>query len=146
MNLARTIIAVEDSDEDFDTISNAYHSWAKDRAGRSFELKRVQTGEDCYKMLSDDPSNAQPLVLLDLNLPGQGGHKTLQMIKQSEQLRIVPVVVLSSSSARSDIEFCHSHGANAYHVKPFRYDQFLSMLDTLFEYWSVTSTLKRTLS
>lgn len=138
MDLLRTIISVEDSDDDFETIDHVFQRWSQARGARTLQLKRVETGEECLALLSGASSGTKPIVLLDLNLPGQGGRATLKQIKEESTLHSVPVVVLSSSSAPKDISFCHAHGVNAYHVKPLRYEDFTSMLNIIFDYWSLT--------
>ena len=140
MTPVRTILAVEDSDDDFDTIQTAYQNWSKRHPDHALTLRRLENGEECYKCLENNSGSFQSLVLLDLNLPGIGGRKTLQMIKTAERLKSVPVVILSSSSNSADVSFCHTNGANAYHVKPFHYEEFLDLMDKVFDYWSTAVT------
>lgn len=81
------------------------------------------------------------LVLLDLNLPGLNGHEVLAEIKGNAALRQIPVVVLSSSTARGDVLSAYGAHANAYVVKPDDYEHFLSLVGSLRHYWRDTVLL-----
>jgi len=75
------------------------------------------------------------LVLLDLRLPKVDGLDVLKQIKSSEDLRSLPVVVLSSSDADRDIAAAYRQYANSYLVKPIDYEKFTVMIQTLGLYW-----------
>ena len=64
------------------------------------------------------PQDAAPLILLDLNMPGMGGRRTLQTIKEDKQFQSIPVIVLATSNHESNIKACYSLGANTYIQKP----------------------------
>jgi CheY-like chemotaxis protein len=68
------------------------------------------------------------LVLLDLNLPRRDGRQVLEEIKSDEQLRQIPVVVLTTSQADEDILRSYELHANAYVTKPVDFDQFISVV------------------
>ena len=78
---------------------------------------------------------APHLILLDLRLPKIDGLEVLKQIKSSEDLRLLPVVVLSSSEARSDIAAAYRQDANSYLVKPVDYDKFAGLIETMGRYW-----------
>ncbi len=125
-------MVVEDSDEDFDTVRAAFQ-----RAGLANELRRVTNGGLCLEALRAVGAEAirPALVILDLNTPGTNGREVLQALKNDPALRDLPVVVLTTSSHASDLAFCYSTGANAYHIKPVRYTDHLQVVIALFEYW-----------
>jgi two-component system, chemotaxis family, response regulator Rcp1 len=79
-------------------------------------------GEECINYFSDKKNiqnGSKPdLVLLDLNLPKVDGREVLKFIKDSPELRSVPVVILSGSSAQHDIDDTHNMGALTYLLKP----------------------------
>lgn len=75
------------------------------------------------------------LVLLDLNLPGKSGHELLEEIKGHETLRRVPVVILSSSEAESDIADSYDRYANAYVTKPVDLDGIANIVNAIDEFW-----------
>jgi CheY-like chemotaxis protein len=75
------------------------------------------------------------LILLDLNLPGTDGRALLAVIKDDEDLRAIPVIVLTTSSNPKDIATCYQRGANSYLIKPVDYARFKQSLQTLVDYW-----------
>lgn len=86
---------------------------------------------------ADPKSSPVPhLVLLDLRLPRLDGLEVLQQIKQSEALRHLPVVVLSTSDAERDVSRAYATHANSYLVKPIDFDEFSSLMKDLGSYWS----------
>ena len=98
MNRNRFLI-VEDSADDFEATKRAFA-----RANLHNPIQRAETAEEALAYLRS-PNEPKPgLILLDLNLPGLDGRKTLDIIKQTEALRRIPVVVLTTSDDERDIE------------------------------------------
>ena len=77
------------------------------------------------------------LVLLDLRLPKIDGLEVLREIKADEELRRIPVVVLTSSEAEGDMVQAYDNHANSYLVKPVEFDGFRRMMRDLGFYWLV---------
>jgi len=75
------------------------------------------------------------LVLLDLNMPRKDGRDVLEEIKDDEQLRRIPVVVMTSSEAEEDIVQSYDLHANAYLTKPIDFDGFLDVVERIEEFW-----------
>lgn len=75
------------------------------------------------------------LVLLDLRLPKVDGIEVLKEIKGSEQLRLIPVVILTTSAAERDLAMAYQHYANSYLTKPVDFESFSSLLRDLGFYW-----------
>ena len=75
------------------------------------------------------------LILLDLNLPKKDGREVLKEIKTDEQLRRIPVVVLTTSSAEQDILKTYDLHANCYITKPVNLDQFTEVVKAIEEFW-----------
>jgi len=75
------------------------------------------------------------LIMLDLNLPRMDGREVLAAIKEDEDLRRIPVVVLSSSEAESDIARAYELHANCYVTKPVDIDHFLTVVKSIEEFW-----------
>ena len=75
------------------------------------------------------------LVLLDLNMPRKDGREVLEEIKESEDLRRIPVVILTSSEAEEDVIKSYECHANAYLTKPVDFDGFLDVVGSLEEFW-----------
>lgn len=139
---AADLVVVEDSDEDFDTLIEAARE-----AGITRTIHRAASGGDCLALLHGqrvDSSAHFPglpaLILMDLNSYGIDGREALVAIKSEPRLKEIPVVVLTTSANPKDVAFCYQAGANAYHVKPVRYDQHRLLLLGLFHYWVNTVT------
>jgi CheY-like chemotaxis protein len=75
------------------------------------------------------------LILLDLNLSGMDGKILLKIMKQDEQLKMIPVVILTSSRAPSDILESYAYHANCYIVKPFDGKEFKSTIRQALAFW-----------
>ncbi len=84
-----------------------------------------------------DPKLAPRLgiILLDLRLPKVDGMEVLKTIKNDLDLTRIPVVILTTSSAETDVAETHDSHANSYLVKPGEFTQFLELIDTLGYYW-----------
>jgi len=75
------------------------------------------------------------IILLDLNLPRMDGRGTLKEIKSDERLRSIPVIVLTTSEADSDILKCYELGASCYISKPVGFQEFLKVVRSLEDFW-----------
>ncbi len=86
----------------------------------------------------DPEASPEPrLILLDLRLPKVSGLQVLEEIRKQADLHRIPVVVLTSSSAESDAMTAYSRCANSYLVKPADFDEFVSLVKDLGQYWMV---------
>ena len=131
-----SIIVLEDSDEDYDTVQEA----AK-QSGLTNLFHRVISGDECLSVLRNEVMLRPTMVLMDLSTPGTDGRDTLAAIKQDPVLRSVPVVVLTTSHNPRDLQFCYVSGASAYHVKPIRYSEHLALLLVVLSYWLTSAIL-----
>lgn len=75
------------------------------------------------------------LILLDLNLPKKDGREVLAEIKADENLRRIPVVILTTSKAEEDILKAYDLNANCYVTKPVDLDQFIKVVKSIEEFW-----------
>jgi len=138
-------VVVEDSDEDFDTLREGAAL-----AGVTRAIHRAVTGGDCLALLRGQGqadahlpllSILPALIVMDLNSHGGDGREALMAIKADARLKEIPVVVLTTSANPKDVVFCYQAGANAYHVKPVRHDQYLLLVRSLMHYWLDSVTL-----
>jgi CheY-like chemotaxis protein len=83
------------------------------------------------------------LVLLDLNLPRMDGRAVLAEIKSDEDLRTIPVIVLTTSGAPSDVAFAYAHHANSFVRKPLGLDRLVEAAQAIRDFWLRTATLPR---
>ena len=77
------------------------------------------------------------LILLDLKLPRMHGHQVLRTLKADDDLKMIPVVVLTTSDAEQDRRTAYSLHANSYLVKPTDFGQFRQMMGAVTLYWAV---------
>jgi DNA-binding response OmpR family regulator len=83
-------------------------------------------------------TNGDPAVLLlDLKLPKRDGREVLQQIKSDEKLKMIPVVVLTSSHEENDVVASYKLGVNAYVVKPVDFHEFVNAVKELGVFWAV---------
>ena len=118
------VLLVEDSDDDLWVTRRAFQ-----RHHMGDRLALASTGEEALRYLrsSLETGNGHParprVVFLDLNLPGMRGLEVLRQMRADERMRLIPVVVLSSSSRDSDVQESYRLGANSFVSK--RYGQAL---------------------
>ena len=89
-----------------------------------------QRGKYAGKALPD-------VILLDLNLPKVSGHEVLGQIKKDPRLKVIPVVILTTSAAETDRARAYQDHANSYLVKPLDFNSFRKMVDDLSYYWGI---------
>jgi len=83
------------------------------------------------------------LILLDLNLPKKDGREVLMELKVDDQLKRIPVVILTTSSEEQDISNTYDLHANCYITKPVDLDQFSAVVKSIEEFWFITAKLPR---
>ncbi|MFA5904686.1 MAG: response regulator [Desulfobacula sp.] len=83
------------------------------------------------------PAGNPVVILLDLKMPRLNGVQVLQQLKADDQLRMVPVVVLTSSRESADLEECYRLGINAYVVKPVSFIEFAEAVKQIGVFWTL---------
>jgi two-component system response regulator len=131
------ILVVEDDADDLELTLRALR---KHRLGDRVAV--VRDGAEAIAYLfgtgpyQDRAKEDKPrVVLLDLNLPRLNGLEVLRRIRTDERTRNIPVVVLTSSSERSDLDECYRSGTNSYVVKPVESSEFENAVARLGAYW-----------
>ena len=81
------------------------------------------------------------IILLDINMPGMGGKKFLELAKQDAQFKTIPVIMFTSSQAPEDIRDCYERQASCYVVKPFDLKAFTDALIEVVDFWGGTGVL-----
>ncbi|MEU6485420.1 response regulator [Streptomyces sp. NPDC046887] len=126
---ADRILVVEDSPEDAEAI---------DRALRRSHLDLALEFTDRGEGLADEllaREDLPGLILLDLNMPGIGGHTVLEQIRARPELSGVTVVVFTSSTAPAEVDACYAAGADSYVYKPVNFTLFQTVLKGAVDYW-----------
>jgi CheY-like chemotaxis protein len=125
---------LEDSDEDFEAVRRAL-------AGPG-GLLRFRTAGETLEYLGDAGRGTEEwpaLLLLDLRLPTRAGLDVIGSIKGHGTLRALPVVVLSGSGRREDIDAAYRHGANAYIIKPLAFEELRDALRAMQDFWAAAA-------
>jgi chemotaxis family two-component system response regulator Rcp1 len=102
-------------------------------------LHHVLDGVEAMRFLRREAPHAgvpvPDLILLDLNLPRKDGREVLEEIKGDPELRLVPVVVLTTSAAERDLIKSYNLHANAYIIKPIDLDRFIEVVQAIETFW-----------
>jgi CheY-like chemotaxis protein len=91
----------------------------------------------CRGQFKDRPSENPAVMLLDLKLPNIDGLEVLQQVKSDDKLKLIPVVVLTSSKEEKDMVASYKLGVNAYVVKPVDFHEFVNAIKELGAFWAV---------
>lgn len=132
------IILMADDDSDDQLLARE----ALAEFGSSSDLRTVDNGLEVIDYLKrtgrfEDPaSSPRPdLILLDLNMPCKDGREVLAHLKADPNMKSIPVVVLSTSRADTDVREIYDRGANSFITKPAAFDELVRVLQTISDYW-----------
>ena len=137
----RPILLVEDNLADIELALNALR-----RNQVINEVITVRHGGEALDFLHRRGSYAgrtgdDPLyVLLDLKMPKVDGLEVLRQVKSDEKLKLIPVVMLTSSNEQTDLINCYKLGVNAYVVKPVDFAQFVEAIRQIGNFWGAANT------
>ncbi|SMD36003.1 Response regulator receiver domain-containing protein [Reichenbachiella faecimaris] len=99
-----------------------------------------QNGLEALEYLND-PANDKPgLILLDLNMPKMNGIEFLKEVKKKLPLKLIPIVVMTTSREEQDRLDSFGHSAAGYMVKPVQYRHFLQVMETVYNYWLLSES------
>jgi CheY-like chemotaxis protein len=123
---------VEDNATDADLVTRVLK-----KTDRTVQVHLARDGEQALQMLHNwtGPFPNPLVILLDLKLPKIDGLEVLKIIKSDQKLKILPVVVLSSSNQPKDIQQAYQHGANSFVIKAIDFDEFSNNIETIQKYW-----------
>jgi two-component system, response regulator len=129
------ILLVEDNPDDRDLTIMAL------KGGKiANEIDIARDGQEALEYFADQSRPLPVLVLLDLKLPRIMGLDVLKRLRAEERTKLVPIVVLTSSSDESDRYQSYVEGVNAYVVKPVEFDAFSEAVTALGLFWLVINT------
>lgn len=137
------LLVVEDNPIDYEAIT-----WSLNRVGVTNSVYHCEDGDNALDFLfhrgefTDPTTSPQPgLMLLDLNMPGTDGREVLTEIKSDEQLRVIPVIIYTTSNDPKDVNSCYHAGANCYMQKPVGLDQCEELAKRLKSFWLELATI-----
>ena len=127
------IVLIEDDEIDAMSVQDAFEDikvpntliWAHD-------------AEEALKLLHGEQAVKPLLILLDLNLPGMKGLDFLKIVKEDDNLKMIPIVVLTTSRHNFDKIESFKYGVAGYIIKPVNYSQFLEAMKTINSYWALS--------
>ena len=131
MNEIQPILLVEDDQVDVMTVQRSFK-----KLGVLNELVVVSDGELALDYLRHPVKGLPGIILLDINMPRMNGYECLKQMKDHPVFRNIPVMMLTSSKERQDVDKCFDLGISGYIVKPVDYEQFLEAIQVLRPYWT----------
>ncbi len=136
----RHILLVEDNEGDILLTTEAL-----EENGFDHELSVVKDGgealEFIFKQGNYEKAKTPNLIFLDINIPKKNGHEVLQLIKQDDRTKHIPVVMLTTSSSKTDISQAYKNHANCYLIKPVDASKFSQIMHCLESFWFNIVTL-----
>lgn len=137
------VLVIEDNEGDQRAIAEAFKNC--DPSAQLVFADMADQGMDLLKSSFHGSRNGKAfkLIILDLNLPQKNGKDFLREIKSDKKLSQIPVLVLTSSNAESDVCDCYSFGASCYLKKPMRFPEFQTMIDAICKFWLKEVTFAR---
>jgi two-component system, chemotaxis family, response regulator Rcp1 len=134
------ILLIEDNLGDIRLIEEVFKDAKIDN-----KIHVAQDGEKAMKILRREnghtKSKRPDIILLDLNLPKMDGREILREIKEDIRLKCIPVIILTTSTAEEDLIETYKHNANCYITKPFDFDHFIKVINSIEDFWLNTVKL-----
>jgi CheY-like chemotaxis protein len=132
-----SILIADDDADDRELIKAAF-----EENNFRHNIKFVEDGEELLKYLrrkgdyADEADHPLPqIILLDLNMPKKDGREALKEIKNDEYLKYIPVIVLTTSTEKKDVQRIYELGVNSFVIKPVTFRQLVEFTNTLEKYW-----------
>ncbi len=135
-----TILLVEDEEHDVEFLKRAFG-----RVGVGTPIHAVGNGEEAVRYLSgtgkyaDRQAHPFPRVMItDVKMPQMGGLELLKWIQDNPRYRVVPTIVLTSSTQPEDVQLAFERGASGYMVKPVDFGELEALARAIAEYWRLS--------
>ncbi|MCW5588622.1 MAG: response regulator [Legionellales bacterium] len=135
------ILIIEDNEIDFFLLKQVFQ-----RHQFNLQLIHHVNGKDALDFLNDHKKfdyKQLPVsvILLDLNLPGLDGRDLLRYLKSDCILKLIPIIIFSTSNSHNDVSYCYANGANSYIQKPVEFHEIDRTITDLVHYWLGTNLL-----
>ncbi|MET1254760.1 response regulator [Aliikangiella maris] len=131
------ILLVEDNPGDIELVKIGLEETNAD-----VNLTVIQDGQHALDHINDNET-VPDIILLDINLPKVNGFDVLKAIRGSACYQMVPVIILTSSSAEVDIAKSYAEHANSYVTKPARFDNFVDVIRSIDSFWFTNASLPK---
>lgn len=133
----RTIILIEDNPDDRELTLRALKRCRPNQA-----VMVMEDGAEASAFLTNPKRSSTAeqrirpvLILLDLKMPKVDGLELLKRLRSEPSTRLIPIVVLTSSNERRDVQSAYQSGANSYLTKPVEFERFVELIDCVCRYW-----------
>jgi two-component system, response regulator len=123
-------LIVEDNPDDVKLTKRAFKKYIEEH---EYSFQIAEDGKQAIQYLKNKP--IPRFILLDLKLPLLDGFEVMKFIRSYEPTKLVPVIVLTSSTEKSDLMRVYNLGANSYIQKPVDYQSFLDVVRIISSYW-----------
>ena len=128
---AHSVFIVDDDEDDRVSIRDAF---MENKHSHNYVF--MQNGDQLIGHFAAEEKKHQPsLILLDLNMPGKDGREVLSTIKKNDELKPIPVIVVTTSSSARDREMSYKLGANCFVTKPDSYRDLVALTDAIAKLW-----------
>ena len=136
------VLLVEDNPGDARLAREAFKEGSTELDSRLHHVKDGVQALDFLRRAGDHASASRPdIILLDLNLPLKDGREVLAEIKTDDELKTIPVLILTTSQAERDIYETYDLHANGYITKPIDLDEFADVVASIKNFWFGTARL-----
>lgn len=134
------VLLAEDNDDDVEIVRNAFEQ------GKVINiLNVVSNGEEVLTYLRKEGKYTQVetpgLILLDINMPKKNGFQVLEELKKDQQLKHIPIIMLTTSSREEDIIKSYREGACTYVTKPVSFKSFNKVIERFSIYWALVAKI-----
>jgi len=138
MEELKRILLVEDDPNDLELTITALSEYnLANKVAVARDGKEALDYLYCRENYKNRPNGNPLFILLDLKLPKIDGTEVLKIIKDDKNLKVIPVIILTSSREDRDLEYCYKFGVNAYVVKPVDFSQFVESVKQIGAFWAI---------
>jgi len=111
------------------------------KIGLNYQITEAKNGEEAIAILKSG-NHLPDIILLDLNMPRMSGTEFLKILKEDEELKYLPTIVLTTSENRTDLLECYRIGVAGYIIKPLKYEDYELKLKKVLAYWEINELVK----
>lgn len=125
-----SVFIVDDDEDDRESIKDAFLE-----NKHHYNYVFMKNGDQLLEYLVSNPPQDNTVILLDLNMPGKDGRGILREIKNTQDLKPIPVIILTTSSSERDKKASYELGANCFVTKPDSYNDLVDITNSIAKLW-----------
>ena len=129
----KPVLLIEDDDVDILSLRRAFNEISFPNP-----IKNAKNGEEAIAYLTDKTNELPGIILLDLNMPRMNGIEFLRLLKSKPVLKLIPVIILTTSSNKADVENAFNAQVSGYMIKPIDFNEFKKIILHICNYWSAS--------